>query len=94
MILPGSIIKITESEFFEIPGAASHKWPGNVTGTGRNHPWSSHFTVRAHFYRVISIPSNNGSFVAVNAYGKKRGFHAADRNIRIEEVKPARHTSD
>lgn len=87
-IVPGTIIAITSPEFFDIPGAASHKAPESWQGTGRNHPWSAHFAPRKRFYKVLDIPTNNELFHAVSAYGKPRTIHALDSNIIIEIIRP------
>lgn len=78
IIVPGCIITALHSDWFNIPGAVSHKAPHNWQGTGRKHTWNEHFVTRKHFYRVLDIPTNNGRFTAVNATGHKYTMYYSD----------------
>ncbi len=75
---PGDVIRVTKPEFFCIPGFGEN--------TGRKHTWQEHFAMKAHYYRVLDIPSNNCVFHAVNAYGKRYTFPCHNAEI-IERVR-------
>ena len=86
IIVPGTIIAATVDDWFDIPGAASHKGLYKLYRCGRNHTWKDHFVKRRHFYRVTSLPNNNGRFDCVDFRGKRHCFFYAHE---VEIVKGA-----